>query len=367
MLFVVGLFEVGLRVSGYQVLEDLTDGREFAVRTSADPELVYELTPGAEGRIWNCDVSINSGGFRDQEYALQKPEGTARIIALGDSITFGNGLPIDETWTSFLEHHLNLRVPGTEVLNFGVGGYDIDQEVRLLETKGLAYDPDFVILAYCVNDLATVSVNLETLARLESFRRGVLSWSRVAQWLTTHAFSEQLDHGQQRQRDAQRLALAKVESLGDEVLDELLDRVQRSLDAVPESVEPYGEPKREYLGWYTDPGRIQRVRSGFERLGQLSREHEFMLVIFVVPYLNEAPFEEGWAAAYDMIHHMAEQVGATFVDVRPEMAKMGLTKLTMDADDAVHPKTPGHRGITRAIFKASHHWVGLRPRDGKGR
>ncbi len=359
------LLELGLRVSGYDALKDIADGSELAIRASPDPELVYELTPGARGRIWGCDVSINSGGFRDQEYALQRPDGVTRIIALGDSITFGNSLPIEGTWTSLLENALNLRVPGIEVLNFGVGGYDIDQEVRLLETKGLSYDPDYVILAYCVNDLGTASLNLTTLVRLESCRRGILSWSRLAQWLATRAYNDKYGHDIQQERDAQRLARYEVESLEDEVLDELLATVQRSLDEVQVSADGSDKFERKVLGWYTNPSRIQAVREAFARLAELSIEHEFELVIFVVPYLLEEPFSEGWMAVYAMIRHMAEQAGALFLDVRPEMAERGLSRLTMTPKDGIHPKTLGHRGITRTIFKASRDWAGLGPSDGK--
>ena len=40
----------------------------------------------------------------------------------------------------------------TEVLNFGVSGYNTQQEVETLREKGLRYSPDLVVLAVCVND-----------------------------------------------------------------------------------------------------------------------------------------------------------------------------------------------------------------------
>jgi lysophospholipase L1-like esterase len=39
-----------------------------------------------------------------------------------------------------------------EVLNFGVNGYNTRQEVETLREKGLQFEPDLVVVAYCVND-----------------------------------------------------------------------------------------------------------------------------------------------------------------------------------------------------------------------
>jgi hypothetical protein len=127
------LLEIGLRVSGYRSVATSIERRTFALRPSAVPDLHYDLQPGAEGRLWQCDVKINSHGFRDREYAIEKAPGTTRIVALGDSITFGNYLPLETVWTERLEALYAKRGRPVEVLNLGVGGYDSWQEVRFLE------------------------------------------------------------------------------------------------------------------------------------------------------------------------------------------------------------------------------------------
>ena len=42
---------------------------------------------------------------------------------------------------------------GVEVLNFGVPGYNLDQEIEVLRTRALELDPDVVVIAFCLNDL----------------------------------------------------------------------------------------------------------------------------------------------------------------------------------------------------------------------
>ena len=70
---------------------------------------------------------------------------------LGDSVVEGVGLrDLDDTVSRQLE---KLYPDGrTEVLNFGVSAYCTLAEVELLEVKGLAFDPDVVILVFVEND-----------------------------------------------------------------------------------------------------------------------------------------------------------------------------------------------------------------------
>lgn len=92
----------------------------------------------------------NSHGQRDRERTLRKPQGIRRILLLGDSVVEGYGLREDETMSRRLE---DLYPEGsTEVLNFGVSAYCTRAEIELLEVKGLAFDPDVVVLVFVEND-----------------------------------------------------------------------------------------------------------------------------------------------------------------------------------------------------------------------
>jgi hypothetical protein len=44
-----------------------------------------------------------------------------------------------------------------QVLNMGVGGYQTLQEVELLRSRGLKYDPDYVLIGFCINDFHLTS------------------------------------------------------------------------------------------------------------------------------------------------------------------------------------------------------------------
>lgn len=118
-----------------------------------DRQLGWSNIPGAEMSTRGQKLTINSKGLRDREYPYEKPEGTKRILVLGDSFTWGYGVADNEVFTELLEADLQGRQPEFEVLNTGVLGWGTDQEYLYLVHEGLKYSPDYVILAlYSVND-----------------------------------------------------------------------------------------------------------------------------------------------------------------------------------------------------------------------
>jgi lysophospholipase L1-like esterase len=96
----------------------------------------------------------NSWGFCDDEFVVVKPANTVRIAALGDSITTALNVSRGERFTERIETCLNHKghTKQFEVMNFGVGGYNTLQEVATLQTKVLPFQPDIVLIAYCLND-----------------------------------------------------------------------------------------------------------------------------------------------------------------------------------------------------------------------
>jgi D-alanyl-lipoteichoic acid acyltransferase DltB (MBOAT superfamily) len=101
--------------------------------------------------VWNGNLfSTNSWGMRDQEYSREKPAGVLRIALLGPSHVMGNGVADGETFEAVVEERLNreFQLPGIErfeILNFGVDGHALPQQLALLEDRVLSFEPDVVI------------------------------------------------------------------------------------------------------------------------------------------------------------------------------------------------------------------------------
>lgn len=112
----------------------------------------YRLKPGFRGTISNRvefdhSVAINGQGLRGPEI-LPKPEGMLRVLALGDSFTFGVGAEEDQTYPALLEEILTRAGRPVHVLNAGVPGYGVPAAVAWFERHGKAFDADVVLLGF---------------------------------------------------------------------------------------------------------------------------------------------------------------------------------------------------------------------------
>lgn len=118
----------------------------------------YKHRPNAV-RSWgihynNKLIQINSYGHHDDDFPLKKGAGNFRGLMLGDSITMGHGLSREETFANQLEVLLNStnRRPA-QIINTGVQGYSTFQEYNTF-LASLVFEPDFVAIGFCMNDLA---------------------------------------------------------------------------------------------------------------------------------------------------------------------------------------------------------------------
>lgn len=109
----------------------------------------------------------NSQGFRDRERTFERAPGVPRVLALGDSITWGAGVGYDETFTALLEGTLRAAAPGAEVINVGVPGWGPHEEFHLLKVYGIKLQPDLVLLDFFVgNDIQNERWEDTNLARI---------------------------------------------------------------------------------------------------------------------------------------------------------------------------------------------------------
>jgi hypothetical protein len=130
------------------------------------------------------EVKINSQGFRDYEYNVNKPKDTIRIIAVGDSTTFGEGLNLEDTYVKQLETLLNNCCHRkVEVLNFGANGASTINELELIQKKSILYNPDILLLQMDPNDsdvikqIKKVDSSLNKLIlRLKNRESGLAQW-----------------------------------------------------------------------------------------------------------------------------------------------------------------------------------------------
>jgi hypothetical protein len=130
---------------------------ERTAYTEHDPHLGWRKRPGAsvtyDRREYRVEVRINSLGERDIERHLEKPPGTFRVLALGDSFVEAYSVALEDSVTRRLEKDLTRPGCPIEVLNAGTGGYGTDQEYLYYTERAFRYEPDVVLLFLYYNDI----------------------------------------------------------------------------------------------------------------------------------------------------------------------------------------------------------------------
>jgi hypothetical protein len=131
----------------------------------------YRVNPEYRSR----NVRVNSAGFRnDEEITEEKPPNVYRIVLLGGSLVWGEDsslfpdVSIDnrETIAAHLEHVLNERAAKAQaarrfqVVNAGVVGYRLYQELIYFDQRIAAFHPDMLIAIDGHNDLDALDLGL---------------------------------------------------------------------------------------------------------------------------------------------------------------------------------------------------------------
>jgi lysophospholipase L1-like esterase len=146
LLFSLISVEIVIRVFDPLGISYFERSSKYHLEKIPDPILVFKHVPNLRG-------SYNELGLRDRKLE-KKQNGELRILLLGDSITFGSGVPVEAAFGRKLETILASQL-GHQVrtVNAGIGGYNTVQEYAFLRTYTELIEPDVVILLYVENDI----------------------------------------------------------------------------------------------------------------------------------------------------------------------------------------------------------------------
>ena len=279
-------------------------------RFSDNPKIGWEPRPPSERAEFT--KGINDLGYRDRNHPLAKPSGTLRIIVIGDSIAQGTRIKDDEAvFPRVLETELRRQGVPAEVQNFAVAGYNTQQEVETLLTKGLAYAPDIVILSYCLNDRSFEAGRTPYTMARSAWQRNAVGNSSALQWLSQSALFRLVYFG-----------------------------VLFTFAGAP------GEIEKRFGGVLADT-----VKPSFETLAELSRSHDFKVLVAVFPLFRGKKAEdfEGYAflEEHAYVRGLSEQTHFAHLDLLETFracAKGGPV-----AVDLYHPNERGHRCAAEAL------------------
>jgi lysophospholipase L1-like esterase len=294
-------------------------------RLSTNPILQYELVPGSEdGR-----ALINNAGLRDKEYPLEAPPKTFRILIIGDSIAYGFGVQQNETLSAQIEDLLAAHWPPGDVhfeaLNLGVTGYSIEQVVENLRVRGLQYDPDFIIYAYCLNDPMAYSFELESLLvqlsgakttyREDLLRRGKTLVGKLRIYLlANYAWRAR----RAEDKDGTRLEDRQWTSIAD------------------------GSYDRFFTEMHSEAEGLGRLKRGIEDLRHISRQTGIPVATVIFPVFHDLDAYR-LAHLHRKVESLHSESGVPVYDLLPLYLTMFESYGSVFIHNALHPNAVGHR------------------------
>jgi lysophospholipase L1-like esterase len=315
--------------------------------TRPDRPWLYGLRPGAEatiGAAHDIRYVVNADGFRDRLRVRPKPEGTFRVVVLGDSIAFGLGVPTEATFPAQLEQRLVATAPERhpEVLNLGVSGYNPYNESMLFADVGVTYQPDLVLQQFCANDLNDPTLHFDASTQLALGAIPDLAYPDPSRRRPRPSFGVRL---------CQQLRICGV-------LSELLFHAApgaptaRELDAAFQPPDPHGPELAWLQARYAETAALAAARGA-----------RYAVVVFPdARHLGKVP-----APVYERIAALGRAGGWLTIDLLPAFKRAAASGERVLVDDW-HPTPLGNRIAAETIFRelACHGWLPDVPREACG-
>lgn len=135
---------------GYQFDLEMWKYATELKQLSGDPKIGHVHRPSSSAMLMGVDVAINGRGNRAASMTDQAAD--PAIVMLGDSLTFGWGVPWDETVTALLQRKLAERGLDVSIANLGVGNTNTTMQVHSFLKRSGDYQPKVIVLNYFIND-----------------------------------------------------------------------------------------------------------------------------------------------------------------------------------------------------------------------
>lgn len=235
-----------------------------------------------------------------------------RIIAIGDSFTYGQGIQLDDTYSKRLERILNFDTDGrikASVFNAGVEGYSAAQELELLKKVLSLAKPDLVIWQITLND-----------PEIEPFR-------------VSHKYLD--EHGR-----------PKVTAPVFQYWKSLGFVVERILNSITH---------KQYINYYFDLfnkpetwGRFSESVSSAKELA-LSAHVPFFVAVF--PLFNHSLGDDyPFTQLHQKVDGLLNSLGVPYIDLLKVFSPMNHDRLTIEPGQDSHPNEIAHRVAAERIF-----------------
>ncbi|HVP13463.1 MAG TPA: SGNH/GDSL hydrolase family protein [Phycisphaerae bacterium] len=257
---------------------------------------------GPDGRI---KYEINQYGMRGPALPVEKTPGAYRIICLGDSITFGEGVRYADTYPARMADLLGAAMPGrrVEVINAGVQAYGTKDEAAFFLLRCLRFQPDVVTLGFFLNDAT--------------------------------AYAETIRQNEAMTRDLDLSLPARISRIW-----EIIERRGRTAALQEEYFEAI---RRGFQS--SEWADCREVLKGLQQVG---REDRFRLIVVLFPVLWELDGSYPFQDIHARIAEACRAAGCEFIDLLPAYRGRCAEDLWVHPTDQ-HPNEVAHGLAAKAI------------------
>lgn len=280
------------------------------------------------GGDWKWGLRPNRLGLRDRDYDEAKPARTRRLLILGDSFTYGNGVADTRAiFPEILERELDREAAaagGTiEVLNAGQPGSLTGDWVRSLRRLRKEFDPDAVLVVFFLRD-ATLTSSMGAFFAPARY----LAWAGNRRtWLYRHSYLVRTIQDSRFRR-------------------ELLARYGRALN-------------ESYFGNAEQTAEWAAAQSNLLEIARLGRESGFQVGLAVFPALIELNQDYPFRAISDAVAAFGRTNGIPTHDLLPSFLGQNAPDLWVSSFDQ-HPNEIGHRIAADSLKPFARELLGLR-------
>ncbi len=254
----------------------------------------------------------NSAGWRDVEHSIKKTQDIYRILGLGDSYLWGQGVRYEDIVHTKLEKYLKNKINGikVETVNTGISGTNTRYQLNLLKDVGLQYTPDLTIVYFVLND---VEDNLDGNAPKIEFFRNYISIYQTPDELSKYSYL----WSWVRQRYLQSICAYLY-----------IQDCVKTFDV--------NSPK-----W-------TRCRSALNEIHQVCLNHNIPVLIVIFPFFYNLDGNYPFQKMHDVVRTCLQDTGIHVLDLRDYYRKFHGPELWVHPTDQ-HPNEIAHDIAAQAI------------------
>jgi lysophospholipase L1-like esterase len=310
LLAALCLLEVFVRV--------LPASQRLLTYPSAIPGVGYQIVPNSTVSEGGSRIKINRWGFRGEEFPEAKPEGEQRVVVLGDSVAYGQGVA-EAPFPGRLAAQLGSPY---KVINTAVPSYGTCQQWALLRGGLERFSPDAIVIAYVMNDPegARTPFGLD----LQSGKIG--GHYRLYHWV-------------KRNIRLVRYVMAKLAPL----ITRLRGRTYYAPAADPLDTVAYTETLHEPQSPFW-----QKAAECLVAMGTYGLKKDRAIVLVLLPLIDK-PRELRLEKVYAQVQKTAEGAGIAVLNLAPALSNLTPQQRASMHIDGVHLSAKGHAYVAAKL------------------